>query len=89
MFRFLSIPGNWVRGVEPSLINSAIDTSGWAIPWALIALGAARWWAWRKHWRNELVLCGIAGALVVSGAIAASTSHHFDSQRVRLEQSQH
>ncbi len=72
MFRFLSIPGNWVRGVEPSLINSAIDTSGWAIPWALIALGAASWWAWRKHWRNELVLCGIASALVVSGAIAAS-----------------
>ena len=72
MFRFLSIPGNWVRGTEPTLINSAINTSGWAIPWALLALCVAAWWAWRKRWRNELALCGIAGALVFTGAIAAS-----------------
>ena len=72
MFRFLSIPGNWVRGTEPTLINSAINTSGWAIPWALLALCVAAWWAWRKNWRNELSLCGIAAALIVVGAVAAS-----------------
>lgn len=71
-FRFLSIPGNWVRGEEPTLLNSAIDTSGWAFPWALLGLIAAGWWAWRKQWRNELALCGIAGALVLSGFVAAS-----------------
>ena len=72
MFRFLSIPGNWVRGTEPTLINSAINTSGWAIPWALLALCVSAWWAWRKNWRNELSLCGIAAALIVVGAVAAS-----------------
>ena len=72
MFRFLSIPGNWVRGEEPTLLNSAIDTSGWAFPWALLGLIAAGLWAWRKQWRSELALCGIAGALVLSGIVAAS-----------------
>ena len=72
MFRFLSIPGNWVRGTEPTLINSAINTSGWAIPWALLALCVAAWWAWRKNWRTELSLCGIAAALIAAGAVAAS-----------------
>ncbi|MEX1217989.1 MAG: hypothetical protein WEA11_05660 [Acidimicrobiales bacterium] len=71
-FRFFSIPGNWVRGAEPTMLNATIDTSGWAIPWALIALGGASWWAWRQRWRNELILCALAGGLVLSGAIAAS-----------------
>lgn len=72
VFRFLSVPGYWVRGEEPTHITSALNTSGWAIPWALVALCIAAWWAWKKHWRNELALCGIAGALVVAGAIASS-----------------
>ena len=71
-FRFLSIPGNWVRGAEPSFATSAINTSGWAIPWALLALCVASWWAWRQRWRSELALCGVAGALVITGTIAAS-----------------
>ena len=72
MFRFLSIPGNWVRGEEPTLLNSAINTSGWAIPWALLALVAATLWAWRKRWFNEVAICALAFALVVAGSIAAS-----------------
>ena len=71
-FRFLSIPGNWVRGAEPTFINASIDTSGWAIPWALIALTVALWWAWRKRWTAEVALCGVVAALVVVSAIAAS-----------------
>lgn len=71
-FRFLSIPGLWVRGAEPTSITASINTSGWAIPWAFIALIIAGWWAWRRHWRNELVLCAIAAGLVAAGAIAAS-----------------
>ena len=70
--RFLSVPGYWVRGEEPTFINAAINTSGWAIPWAFFALVLATWWAWRKRWRSELVLCLLAGALVIVGMIAAS-----------------
>lgn len=70
--RFLSIPGNWVRGAEPTFIDSGIDTSGWAVPWALVALAAATWWAWRRRWRSELVACVLAGGLVIVGTIAAS-----------------
>lgn len=72
VFRFLSVPGYWVRGEEPTHITSALNTSGWAIPWALVALCVAAWWAWKKNWRSELALCGIAGALVVAGAISSS-----------------
>lgn len=71
-FRFLSVPGNWVRGAEPTFINASINTSGWAIPWALIALGGATWWAWRKRWRSEFALCVVVGSLVVVSALAAS-----------------
>jgi hypothetical protein len=72
VFRLLSVPGDWVRGAEPSLADYSYDTRGWAVPWALLALGAAGWWAWRRRWRAELVACGIAGALVVTSIIAAS-----------------
>lgn len=71
-FRFLSIPGNWVRGAEPTFINAAINTSGWAIPWALFALSGATWWAWRKRWKAEFALCVLVGALVIVSTIAAS-----------------
>ena len=70
--RFLSIPGYWVRGEEPTLLNASINTSGWAIPWAFFALVVATWWAWRKRWRSELALCLLAGVLVLVGMIAAS-----------------
>jgi hypothetical protein len=72
VFRYLSIPGNWVRGAEPTLANYSIDTHGWAVPWALLALLAAGWWAWRRRWRVELAACGVALALVVAAAFAAS-----------------
>jgi len=72
VFRFLSIPGDWVRGLEPIHPNVAFDTQGWAIPWAIIALCVATWWAWRRRWMPEFVACLIGMALVAVSIVAAS-----------------
>lgn len=72
VFRFLSIPGDWVRGLEPTQPSYAFDTGGWSIPWALVALVVALWWAWRRRWMPELVACLVAAALVAVSIVAAS-----------------
>jgi hypothetical protein len=72
VFRYLSVPGDWVRGAEPVMANYSYDTRGWAVPWALLALVGAAWWAWRRRWRVELAACGVAAALVVAAIVASS-----------------
>jgi hypothetical protein len=77
--RVLSIPGNWVRGAEPvkgpycwRCGGGEVAPGSYPIPWALFALVGATWWAWRRRWTNEIVLCATAFVLVLAGFFAAS-----------------